>query len=349
MAENKYINEIIEISTNLGLAVRNASTISIDESQSSSRKVVAKFGKHRLFRYYCPDRKIRTPLLLVYALVNRPNILDLEHERSLIVKLIENGIQPYLLEWGRVSSEDEFTTFADYALKDLAECVDAVLENDGAKQLSLAGICQGGVLSLVHAAARPEKVKNLITLVTPIDFHSPEFHLARLIRQLNVTEITSTLGNISGDVIKQMFLSLNPIKLSALKALDVLNFADDKKKLETYVRMEQWINDSPDQAAIAFQEFCELFFQGNGFISKDLYIDDERIDISTLQIPILNIFARNDHIVPVESCNALEDLVPNSDYHELEVNAGHIGLFITRSALAEVSAEIHIWLQEHDN
>ena len=344
MTESNYTNEIIELSTKLGHAAKNAMSISIDDSPSTARQMIGKFGKHRLYRYYAPERTVHTPVLLVYALVNRPNILDLETERSLIKQLIERGIQPYLLEWGRVNNDDEFIDLADYAIDNLGNAIDTVLQNDGVNQLSLAGVCQGGVMSLIHTAARGEKIKSLITMVTPVDFHCPSFDLARLIRNVNITELTSDLGNVSGQIIKQLFLSLNPIKLGALKSLDMLDYAEDVTKMQTFLRMEQWINDSPDQAAVAFQEFCDLFFMNNSFITKNLIMRNEHIDLCDIRVPILNIFARNDHIVPIESASALKALVPNAKYQELEIDAGHIGLFVTKKALMQTSTAIQKWL-----
>ena len=54
----------------------------------------------RLLRYgtdQTHDKK--SAVLIVYALVNRPWVLDLEPKRSMIARLLERGMDVFLVEW----------------------------------------------------------------------------------------------------------------------------------------------------------------------------------------------------------------------------------------------------------
>jgi len=46
------------------------------------------------------------PVLIVYALVNRPYMMDLQADRSLIRRMLELGIDVYLIDWGYPDGAD---------------------------------------------------------------------------------------------------------------------------------------------------------------------------------------------------------------------------------------------------
>ena len=67
----------------------------------SEREVVWQSGKIKLFRYRPIARPAASaPLLIVYALVNRPYMMDLQEDRSLIRGLLNEGLDVYLIDWG---------------------------------------------------------------------------------------------------------------------------------------------------------------------------------------------------------------------------------------------------------
>ncbi len=81
----------------------------------------------RLYRYRSLSPIPGTvPLLIVYALVNRPYMMDLEPDRSLIRGLLSRGLDVYLIDWGYPDGADRFTTLEDYLESQLAGCVDEI-------------------------------------------------------------------------------------------------------------------------------------------------------------------------------------------------------------------------------
>ena len=193
----------------------------------SEKDEVWRSGKLRLYRY----RSISgtpgaVPLLIVYALVNRPYMMDLEPDRSLIRGLLSRGLDVYLIDWGYPDGADRFTTLEDYLEGQLAGCVDEILKVRGLDALNLLGVCQGGVFSLCFAALHPERVRNLITMVTPVDFHTSADLLSKWARKIDV-EAWVGQANVSGDVLNQLFLALMPFRLSQQKYVDLLRGPPD--------------------------------------------------------------------------------------------------------------------------
>jgi polyhydroxyalkanoate synthase len=312
------------------------------------KDVVWQSGKLRLFRYRAllrPGlrRAAATPLLIVYALVNRPYMMDLQEDRSLIRGLLAHGLDVYLIDWGYPDGADRFTTFADY-LAHLGRCVEHVLQTHRIGALNLLGVCQGGVFSLCFAALHPTAVRNLITMVTPVDFHTPANLLSKWVRKIDVAAWVGD-GNVSGDALNGLFLSLMPFRLTHQKYVELFAGNPDRERLENFMRVEQWIFDSPDQAGAAFREFVVSCYQENRLAQNRLDIGGRTVDLSALTLPILNLIGKRDHLVPPDSSAALQRLVGSEDYTAMEFDLGHIGMYISARAQREVPAAIAQWLK----
>ena len=54
------------------------------------------------------------PVLFCYALVNRPYILDLQPDKSVVQQYLDAGFDVYLIDWGVPSDADPRLTLEDY-------------------------------------------------------------------------------------------------------------------------------------------------------------------------------------------------------------------------------------------
>jgi polyhydroxyalkanoate synthase len=307
-------------------------------------------GKLRLYRYRPLERSrarrsAAVPLLIVYALVNRPYMMDLQEDRSLIRGLLEQGLDVYLIDWGYPDGADRFITLGDYIDGLLGACVERILSAHGLRALNLLGVCQGGVFSLCYAALHPERVRNLVTMVTPVDFHTPDDLLSKWVRHIDVPAWVAK-GNVPGDALNQLFLSLMPFRLSHQKYMDLFMDAPTQAQADTFMRVEQWIFDSPDQAGAAFEEFVISMYQENRLARNQLTINGRQVDLRTLKRPVLNLIGTKDHLVPPAASLALGPLVGSKDYTALEFALGHIGMYISARAQHEVPPAIARWLAQ---
>jgi polyhydroxyalkanoate synthase len=252
-------------------------------------------------------------------------------------------VDVYLIDWGYPNGADRFTSLADYIDGYLAACVQQILQSHRLDRLNILGVCQGGVLSLCYAAMHPEHVRNLITMVTPVDFHTAGDLLSRWVRKIDVDALVGD-GNVSGDLLNQLFLSLMPFRLTHQKYAELLRGSADRARIENFMRVESWIFDSPDQAGVAFREFVVWFYQENRLVRNQLEIGGHRIELRALQLPILNLIGRKDHLVPPDASGALANLVGSDDFTTLEFELGHIGMYISARAQREVPTAVASWL-----
>ncbi len=289
---------------------------------------------------------IKTPLLIVYALVNRPYMVDLQEDRSIVKQLLASGQDVYLIDWGYPDLSDRFTNLDDYINGYIRRCVDAVAKRCGVAKINILGICQGGAFSLCFASIYPEKVRNLVTMVTPVDFHTPENMLSHWTRGLDVDLFVDALGNVPAELMNFCYLTLKPVRLNQQKYIGLIDILDNKTEVENFLRMEKWIFDSPDQAGEAFREFIKEFYQGNKLVKGGLMIGDKSVVLKNITMPVLNIFAEQDHLVPPSASRVLKDHVGSSDYTQLAFKGGHIGIYVSGRAQREVPPAIHAWLAE---
>jgi len=181
-------------------------------------------------------------------------------------------------------------------------------------------------------------------MVTPVDFHTPDNMLSHWTRGMDVDLFVDTLGNVPADLMNWCYLTLKPVRLLHQKYIGLVDILDDKTEVENFLRMEKWIFDSPDQTGEAFRQFIKDFYQANKLVTGGLKIGDKDVSLKNVTVPILNIFAEQDHLVPPNASRALKQHAGTKDYTELAFNGGHIGIYVSGRAQREVPSAIHDWL-----
>jgi len=290
------------------------------------------------------EKQASTPLFVCYALVNRWYMIDLDPERSFLKALLDRGYNVYVLDWGYPDKADRFLDLDDYITDYLDDCINKARSHAQVDQVDLLGICQGGTFSLCYTALHPKKIRKLITMVTPINFKTPDNVLHLLSQHIDIDLAVTTYGNIPGSFLNHTYRSLMPMRLSIQKHLSMPKQLSNTPSALNFLRMEKWLYDCPDQAGAAFKEFITWFFRENRFMNGGLVIGNAHVDIGSIAQPILNIFGEHDHLVPLESSRALKEVCHRSDYSELSVKAGHIGVFISGKTRKKVPDHIANWL-----
>jgi polyhydroxyalkanoate synthase len=346
--------EYVELTQKIVKGIENLSKLREEDIEIgvTPREVVYQEDKLILYRFKpVVEQPLQVPLLMVYALVNRPFMVDLQEDRSLVANLLKLGLDVYLIDWGYPSRADRWLSLDDYINGYINNCVDVVRQRHGLEKINLLGICQGGTFSLCYGSLYPEKIQNLIVMVAPVDFHQPNCLLNMRggctlgAEALDVDLMVDTLGNIPGDFLNLEFLMLKPQQLGIQKYLDFPEIMDSEDKLLNFLRMEKWIFDSPDQAGEAYRQFLKDFYQGNKLIKGEVVIGDKPVNLNNLRMPILNLYADKDHLVPPDSSLALEKYVGTQDYTARAFPVGHIGMYVSGKVQRDLPPAIADWLR----
>ena len=301
-------------------------------------------------KHYSPKvrGRYRTPLLVVYALINRETMLDLQPGRSVVERFLEAGLDVYMIDWGYPTRKDRFQGFDDHINGYMDNVVDVVRERTGADRINLMGICMGGTFSVIYSALHPQKIRNLITTVTPTNFDTEKGLLHVWMKHMDADRVVKTFGNLSADIMNFGFLLLNPARLMIDKYVGFMEHMDDKAFVENFLRMEKWIFDSPDLPGEVFRQFIKDCYQENKLIQSRLEVGGQRVDLKCVTMPVLNIYGRFDHLVPPEACDQLTRHVGSTDTEDLCLDTGHIGIYVSSKCQREFAPKITAWLKERD-
>ena len=309
--------------------------------------VVYREDKMRLLHYHPVTRNpLKPPLLVVYAVINKPYILDLQPDRSVIAALQRRGVDVYMIDWGIPSSYDRQLGIDDYVQGYMDRAVNHMCEREGVDQVSMMGYCIGGFLTTIYAALHPEKVRNLILMAAPVDFHvdGALLHLWTRPEYFDPDLVVEAFGNVPADFLNGGFAVLDPLGNTALKYLGLMERAEDEEFVKMFFRMEKWVADGVPVAGRFYKEFIRGGYQQNLLVQNRLKVGDELVDMDALTQPILIIVAEKDHIVPPDSTRNLAKYVPSRDVKVLSMPVGHIGLSVGTEPHRELWPKVADWI-----
>ena len=216
--------------------------------------------------------KHKTPLLFVFALVNRPYILDILPNKSVVAHFVKAGFDTYLIDWGKPTFADRHLNLNSYINGYLRNVVKYLQKRTSSPQVSILGYCMGGTMSAMFTALHPECVKNLILLAAGIDFSTREglLNLWADARYFDVDAFVDAFGNCPAEYLQACFLMLKPVRNLLAKPVSLFEKLDDKKYVDEFLTMETWLNDNVPVAGEVFREFVKYLYQQNLLVQNRL-------------------------------------------------------------------------------
>lgn len=321
-----------------------------DPPATTPYEVVYEGGKVRLRHYRAVETPRSTPLLVVYSLIKRPFILDLQSGRSVVETLTKQGFEVYLIDWIPPTRADSWRGFDAYVNSDMMNSVRAIQIREDAEQVSLLGYCFGGLLTTLYTALHPEAVKNLVNFTLPLDTgirQLPIDILAEKISPETVDLITSIYGNCPAWFIKAGFDSIAPVHHLLDKYVGLYRNKDREGYAAMFELFEQWINSDVPLAGQIFREMMELS-RHNLLVQGRFHVGGRPVRLQNITCSVLNVVGEYDDIVHPKSSLPLFDLIESSDAHNLVFPTGHIGAAVSASAQQKLWPQIGTWLTERD-
>ncbi|HJO63345.1 MAG TPA: class III poly(R)-hydroxyalkanoic acid synthase subunit PhaC [Desulfobacterales bacterium] len=291
---------------------------------------------------------LKTPLLVVYALINRETMLDLQPGRSVVQNLLKDGIDLYMVDWGYPTRKDRYLSIDDHVNGYMDNIVDFIRKEHNLPKINLMGICMGGTFCVIYSALHPEKIKNLTTTVTPTNFDTDQGLLHIWMKDVDVDRMVDAFGNMPGDMMNLGFLLLNPARLMIDKYVGFAENIGNKDFVENFVRMEKWIFDSPDVPGETFRQFVKDCYHKNLLIQSKMVVGGKRVDLKKITMPLLNFYGKYDHLVPPAACEVLTSKVGSKDTEDICLDTGHIGIYVSSRCQREFGPRIAGWLKERE-
>ena len=310
--------------------------------------VIAEEGKMRL-RYY--QAATSTPVgsvLIVYALIKRPFILDLVPGKSVVQSLVNQGFHVYLTDWIPPTRADTWRGFDAYVNGDLANAVQRVQEHAGIEQVSLLGYCFGALLASLYTALHPHTVENLVTLTIPFDFSTQEIPLFSILNKLppaTLDLIRSTHGNCPGWLVKAAFTAMSPVHHGIDKYMGLYRNAEKEGYAEFFDLFERWMNSDVPLAGQLFREVTHDVFQQNLLQQNQLQVGNTMVDMRQITCPVFSIIGEHDDVVHPHSSQSFTECVGSADTATVTFPAGHVGVVVGTAAHKKLWPEVGAWLR----
>ena len=315
------------------------------------KELVWTLNKAKLYRYVpvVPEEKRHpVPLLLVFALMNRPYILDLKPGHSFVEFMVKSGYDLYLLDWGSPGPEDKNLKFCDYTLDYLPRAIRKMKAISGSEEFSLLGWCIGAILTTVYAALRADEgLRNLILLTAPLDFSDKErITFARWVdeRYFDVDKVLAAFGNMPGEMIDYGAKALKPVENYVGNYLKLWDNLDNPQVVEAWQAMNTWVTDNVALAGGAFRQLVVDLYRNDRLMRNEWVIRGERVDLGRIKANLLTVIAEGDHITPPCQSAAIISKVSSKDKELFRIPGGHIGIMAGSGADKRTWPHIEGWL-----
>ncbi len=318
------------------------------EIAASPKDVVWTHRKTTLYRYRSADRLHPVPVLLVFALINRPHIFDLRPGNSFVEFLLSEGFDVFLLDWGEPDDEDADVGLESYVCDSLPWAIRETLRAADEGEVSLLGWCIGGTLCAMHAALEPGgPVRNMALLTTPIDTAGSLYGNWVGRDSFDVDQVADTWPAIPGGAIDWANKMMKPVTNYWTTYRNLWGgVLDGTARRDAYQTMAKWVADNPPFPARAYRDWISWMYKENRLVSGRLRLRGERVDLGRIEQNLLVVTAGADHIAPPPGTLPLLEAVASDDVTHFDRSGGHIGLMAGSRAKGEIWPDIADWLRE---
>ena len=315
----------------------------INRTPSESIETEGSFTLHHYKSEFPPKHK--TPLLVVYSLINRHYILDLLPNVSVIKNLQRQGFDIYATDWGTPKSDDKDFSLETYSEEYVENAVEKIKEITGSDKVSLFGYCWGGLFALIYTATHQESVKNLILHATPIDIDRNKTIIENWTAHLNADDLVDVFGNIPGWLINLAFLIRNPVE-AMLKYPRYFSDPRSLDEIKQFFAIETWLYDSRPIIGKVYREIVDQIYRNNLLIKNKMKVGTDIINLKNITVPVLDIVGTKDDLVPPSASTSVIDAVGSTDKKLIEFPTGHVGLCISNTAHEKLWPEVGEWLAQ---
>ena len=313
---------------------------------TTPRTLLHRRGTLALYHYHATSSEVyRVPLLLVMATTNKCDIFDLAPGQSLIGFLLAQGYDVYVMDWNAPTREESTLTIESYVLDFIPDCIRGVQQDSGVDEVTLIGYCMGGVLATIHTALHVGgPVKNLVCFTTPIDMTKMTlFQAMSDKRHFDVDRLVNSLGNVPPDMVISAFSAQRPVSNLAAQVRLWDNMWNDQY-VKGYRMMDRWAAETLPLAGDYFRQTVKQLLWKNALHEGTLRIGGRRVELKNINVPLLHVTAKYDHLVPPECAAPLVANVGSTDKEELMLPGGHVSLVAGPNAVKRMWPALDQWL-----
>jgi poly(3-hydroxyalkanoate) synthetase len=344
------------------LSTRLFNSGSLVLSQTTAYEVIGEYKKTRVRYYASPNKQYQEPLVFVAPLAINMAIYDLYPYRSLVKHFQHSGFDVYLIEWGQYNYKDRFLNFMSFIDDAIPHCIDQIRTHSNSDQISLHGWSMAGVFVMLYCALqKPNHVKNLIVLGSPVDSHASG-RTGKLFQKVNqLIAKNKALQNkiYSGTVPKHLIHSPGILNSLGFKIIDPIGWIQSQKQLLAnldnpqalyeHATMGNFLNRMIDYPGGINQDMIFNVWLQNPLKNGVITLQDKNIELKNIDCSLLVGAGRSDQIVSKEAVKPLIELTNSQDVTFTLIPGGHLGLMSSQSSANEFWPFMTTWLKQRSS
>jgi polyhydroxyalkanoate synthase len=343
----KLVQEFLSFTKNVADAPKLVPAPAEITLESTPYDVAYEEDKVRLLHFKpLVEKQVKTPLIISYAIINRYHILDIQPKKSWVRKIIESGIDTYMIDWGNPSNIDKYLDFDDYVNSYMDNCVEFVKKEAGVDSVSMQGYCTGGTIATIYASMHPRKIKNLIATAPVIDGWKDTTVVSNVGKHIDVDKLVDVIGNMPPEFMYYCFSILKPFEQGIEKYYRFFKNIHDKEFVDSFLRVEKWLSETPPIPGELFRQWIKDIYQENLLIQNKMFVGGKQVDLKNITMPIFIQTAVGDHLVSPECSMPLYYAVASQDKTLRVYPTGHVGMIASSFSQKQILPELIQWLKE---
>ncbi|MEW6043700.1 MAG: class III poly(R)-hydroxyalkanoic acid synthase subunit PhaC [Thermoproteota archaeon] len=343
----KLVQEFLTFTKNVADAPKLVPAPDEISLESSPYDVVYEEDKVRLLHFKpIAEKQTKVPLVISYAIINRYHILDIQPKKSWVRKLLEGGIDTYMIDWGNPSNINKYLDFDDYVNTYMDNCVEYVKNETDNKSVSVQGYCTGGTIATIYASLYPQKVRNLIATAPVIDGWKDITVVSNMAKHIDVDKLVDTIGNMPPEFMYYCFSILKPFEQGLEKYYRFFKNIHDKDFVDSFLRVEKWLSETPPIPGELFRQWIRDVYQENLLVQNKMIVGGRQVDLRRITMPIFIQTAVGDHLVSPECSMPLYYAVSSEDKTLRVYPTGHVGMIASSYSQKQILPELIQWIKE---
>lgn len=313
------------------------------------KDIIWRKNKSKLYHYHrSTDRRYKTPILFLYALINKPYVLDLTPGMSMVEYMVDEGYDVYLLDWGEFQWEDRNISYADLIYDYVAQAARRVAAHAECPEINLVGYCMGGTIATMYTALFDKPViKNMVYIASPVDFSDAGVSSVWLrAHAFNPDRVADTFQLVPKDFVDLGTRMLNPVANYVGTYTRLWKLLDDGMSVHTWKVLNKWVNDGINFPGEAYRQWIKEFYQENRLVKNQIILRGRRVHLQRVRANLLALVGQKDHIVLPQQTAAALSYLGSNDKTYLEFPVGHGGLVFGATARDKVFPAVASWLAE---
>jgi len=267
-------------------------------------KVVFRNETFELIQYApSTEKTFAYPLVIFPPWINKFYILDLNPKKSFVKWAVDQGLTVFVVSWVNADEAQGRKSFSDYMREGFLTAIQAAQDATGAEKVNVIGYCIGGTLtaaSLGYMAAHNDHRVNAATFfTTQVDFEKAGDLLVYVDEEQVkwIEDRMSDKGYLPGTRMADAFNLLRSNDL--IWSYVVNNYMLGKEPVP--FDLLYWNADSTRMPAGVHSFYLRECYLANKLSHGRMVLDNVRIDLKKVKLPVYNLAAREDHIAPLKS------------------------------------------------